>query len=490
MDHPPEFAPAIRLTHMTEEAKQRIFDAALRVLAEVGASVQHAEGVRLLVDAGCSVGDDGLVRVPREAVDQALASAPSSFSLYDRDGSPAMELGGHNVFFGSGSDLMWQHDLETGEHRPSSLADIVRVARVCDALPHMDFVMSGAYPTELDPQGVYAVTFLTMMRSCRKPLVIVAENEVDLGAIVGMATDLRGGADQLRERPYFLAYVEPVSPLSHPAESIAKLLLCADAGVPIAYVPAPLLGATSPVSTAGHVVQGMAECLLGLVLHQHRAPGAPFMFGVNQGMLDMVSGQPSYTGVEGFMNYLTVVEMAKWLGLPNWGISGCTDSQAIDAQLGLEVGELTLLSMLLGSNLNHDVGFMGFGLTGSLEEIVITDEFVALNKKLLGGIPVEDVDLAVDVIAEVGPKGHYLSHPHTRAYLRKGPGQWRPGLLNRDNRDRWAEAGGLDLREKARRKALAILAAEPAADLDPGVLAACEARVADVTAPTPTREAD
>ncbi len=482
MDHPPEFVPTIRLTHLTEETKRRIFEASLRVLAEVGASVQHTEGVRLLQEAGCSVGADGLVRVPREAVERARSSAPSSFTLHDRDGFPAMELGGHNVFFGTGSDLMWQHDLETGEHRPSRLDDIARVARVCEALPHMDFVMSGAYPTELDPRGVYAVTFLTMMRNCSKPLVIVAENEVDLGAIIGMATDLRGGVESLRERPYFLAYVEPVSPLSHPAECIAKLLLCADAGVPVAYVPAPLLGATSPVSTAGHVVQGMAECLLGLVLHQRRAPGAPFMFGVNQGVLDMVSGQPSYTAVEGFMNYLTVVEMAKWLDLPNWGISGCTDSQAMDAQLGLEAGELTLLSMLLGSNLNHDVGFMGFGLTGSLEEVVITDEFVALNKKLLGGIPVDDVDLAVDVIATVGPKGHYLSHPHTRTYLRKGPSQWRPSLLNRDNHDRWVEAGGLDLREKARRKALAILAAEPADDLDPDLLTACEARVAELTA--------
>ena len=89
----------------------------------------------------------------------------------------------------------------------------------------------------------------------------------------------------------------------------------------------------------------------------------------------------------------------------------------------------------------------------------------------------EDVDLAVDVIAAVGPKGHYLSHPHTRTYLRKGPGQWRPGLLNRDNRDRWVESGGLDLREKARRRVQAILASDRAR-VDAGVLAKGEARLA------------
>lgn len=466
---------------MSDKAKERIFTAALHVLEEVGSSVQHEEGTRLLVEAGCSIDDSGFVRVPRNAVQRALCTAPSSFVLHDRDGEPAMEVGGHNVYFGTGSDLMWQYEAETGEHRPSRLEDIANVARICNVLPNMDFVMSGAYPTELAPQGVYLATFLTMMQNCTKPLVIVAENESDLGAIIDTAADLRGGARVLRERPYFLAYVEPVSPLTHPADSIAKLLLCADAGIPVAYVPAPLMGATSPVSTGGHVIQGMAECLLGLVLHQHRAPGGPFVFGVNKGTLDMVSGQPSYAAVEGLMNYLTIVEMAKWLDLPNWGSAGCTDSQTIDAQLGLEAGEITLLSMLLGSNLNHDVGFMGFGLTGSLEEIVITDEFVSMNKKLLSGIPVEDVDLALDAIAAVGPKGHYLSQPHTRAYLRKGPGQWRPSLLNRDNRDRWMESGGMDLREKARRKALAILRTEPTPGVDPAVLTNAKARLTGLT---------
>ncbi len=471
------FEPVIQLRHLSDDTKQRIFDAALQVLADVGASVSHPEGVELLVRSGCTLDDSGLLRVPPSAVERALSTVPSSFALYDRSGSQAMTLGGNNVYFGTGSDLMWQYDVETGEHRPSGLDDIARVARVCDGLPNIDFVMSGAYPTDLGPQGVYLATFLTMMRNTTKPLVLVAENEVDLGAIIDTAADLRGGAERLREAPYLLAYVEPVSPLLHPRESIAKLLLCADAGVPVAYVPAPLAGATSPISSGGHVVQGMAECLLGLVVHQLRAPGAPFMFGVNQGSLDMVSGQPSYTAIESFMNYLTIVEMAKWLRLPNWGISGCTDSQAIDAQLGLEVAELTLLSMLLGSNLNHDVGFMGFGLTGSLEEIVITDEFVSMNKKLLSGVPAEDLDLAVEAIAGVGPKGHYLGHPHTRAHLRKGPGQWRPGLLNRDNRDRWVEAGSVDLREKARRKALAILQTDPPAPLDPGLLQRADARM-------------
>lgn len=472
------FSPAVRLAYLADDAKRRLLDGALRVLEDVGSLVQEDRALHILEEAGCSVESDGLVKIPRSVVQQALSTAPKSFALYDRIGTPAMDLQGNNVYFGTGSDLMWQYDLNTGERRPSCLDDVVRVARLCDSLPNIDFVMSGAYPTELQPWGAYVATFLAMMGNTTKPLVMVAENKIDLGAMIDIATELRGGETQLRERPYFLVYVEPVSPLTHPPDSLGKLLLCADRGIPVAYVPGHLAGATGPISTAGHVVQGTAECLLGLVVHQHRMPGAPFMFGVNQAVFDMVSGQCSYTAVECFMNFVSAVELAKWLGLPNWGIAGCTDSQAMDLQMGLEAGELTLLAMLTGSNLNHDVGFMGFGLTGSLEEIVVIDEYVSLNKKFLAGISVEDGDLALDAISSVGPQGHYLAHPHTRDRLRDGSGQWRPTTLNRDSHERWVERGSLDLREMAKRKALKITEAGPVHALDPALRSAAERRLA------------
>ena len=43
----------------------------------------------------------------------------------------------------------------------------------------------------------------------------------------------------------------------------------------------------------------------------------------------------------------------------------------------MEADELTKLSVQLGSNLNHDVSYLDFGLTGSLEELVMVAEFIA-----------------------------------------------------------------------------------------------------------------
>jgi trimethylamine--corrinoid protein Co-methyltransferase len=271
-------------------------------------------------------------------------------------------------------------------------------------------------------------------------------------------------------------YLEPVSPLSHPFESLDKLLFCADHGIPAIYSPAPLAGGTAPITVAGHTCQGVAESLFGLVIHQLRRPGAPFLFGIGPAVLDMATSQSSYNAPEYLMTFLCQIEMARWLDLPNWGYGGTSDSQVVDAQAGMEIAELALLCLAAGSNLNHDVGYLDFGLTASLELIVIVDEYIAMNRKLFAGVEVTPETLAVDVVRDVGPGGDFLSHRQTAKQVRKA--QWRPSIINRQGHVRWLEEGGLDLKEKARRKALKLLAEHEPAPLD----AALAARVDELVA--------
>jgi trimethylamine--corrinoid protein Co-methyltransferase len=230
-----------------------------------------------------------------------------------------------------------------------------------------------------------------------------------------------------------------------------------------------LAGATAPITVAGHTAQGLSESLFGLVVHQLRRPGAPFLLGVGPAVLDLVTAQSSYNAVEYLMTYMCAVEMAKWLDIPNWGYAGTSDSQTLDAQAGMEATQITFLAMQAGSNLSHDVGYLDFGLTGSLEEIVLVDEFISMNRRLLSGIEVDRGTLALEAIAEVGPGGHYMTHDHTYRYMRAV--QWRPTILNRYGRDKWLAEGSLDIAERARRKALHLLETHQVPDLDPAVAA-------------------
>jgi trimethylamine--corrinoid protein Co-methyltransferase len=454
---------------LDEAGKTRIFDAALEVVSSVGMLVLHDEALALLRRAGCPEDNDGRVRLSTQLVEAALHTAPSRIAMYDREGQPAMDLGGYNSYFGTGSDLMYIYDLDSGDYRETRLDDVRRVARLCEALPSINFVMSSAHPKDEPPRISYLRSFEAMWTSTCKPLVVTAEGPHDLRIMWQAACALRGGEDELRARPYFIVYNEPVSPLQHIPEALGKLLFCADHGVPSIYIPSPLSGGTAPVTIAGLLVQSVAESLFGLVIHQLRSEGAPFIFGAAPLVLDLATAQSRYAAVEFFLGQTALVELARWLELPNWGYGGLSDSHVLDAQAGLELAEITLLGMLAGSNLTHDVGYLGFGLTGSLEEIVVADEFISMNRRLLRGIDIDDDSLAVAVIADVGPGGEFLSHDHTARNHRRE--RWQPSILNRLSRIEWERVGSPDLRERARQKATHILETSSCAPVRPEVAA-------------------
>src|SRR5450756_897743 len=168
-----------RITYLSETDKAAIYEAALEIMETVGQRVHHAEALELLRAAGFTVTDPDLVCIPRELVEQARTTAPHMIEVYDRSGEPAMSLGERNSYFDTGSDLMSTYDLETGEHRPSTLSDIARAARLCDALPNIDFVMSCAHPNDVEPHRSYLESFRAMVTSTTKPMVTTAENAAD-----------------------------------------------------------------------------------------------------------------------------------------------------------------------------------------------------------------------------------------------------------------------------------------------------------------------
>jgi trimethylamine--corrinoid protein Co-methyltransferase len=209
------------------------------------------------------------------------------------------------------------------------------------------------------------------------------------------------------------------------------------------------------MTIAGHVAQGLAESLCGLVIHQLQEKSAPFILGMGPAVLDMTTGECSYNAPEYYLAHMAMIEMSHYLDLPSWGYAGITDSQIPDGQATFEAGLLTFLSAFAGANLNHDVGYMDFGRTGSLVLVVITDEIIDQVRRLLKGIPVNEEMLALDVIRNVGHGGNFLTHEHTFKHCRST--QWRPILFNRKGYDEWEERGKLSLLERARGRLLEIL---------------------------------
>lgn len=462
-------ASSPRLTLLSQEDKSRIHGAVIRILEEIGMEVLHPGAREMMLSAGGKENSAGRITVSAAMLASALETAPESVLIYDREGEPVMDLGGLRTYYGTGSDLWYQIDLQSGERRKSVLEDATRAAALVQGLPNIDFVMTMAHASDVEPDRAYLAEVAQLVLNTSKPMIHISKDRPDLEAMWELAKIVRGGEEAAIGRPYMIHYAEPTSPLKHGQDSLAKMLFCADKRIPLVYSPAPLAGSTAPLTIAGHIAQGLAEALFGLVLHQLRSPGAPFILGVGPAVLDMVTTQSSYNAPEYLLGFVTVVEMCRFYGLPSFGYAGTTDSQIPDGQAAFESGLLIYLAGLIGANLNHDVGYLDFGRTGALEFMVMGDEFISQARRFMRGVPVNDETLALEVIEDGAGGKPYLANPHTLRHCRSE--QWRPGLLNRLDYEKWNRAGARDLRERAREKALAILESGPARPLSPDLAA-------------------
>lgn len=438
-----------RLTFLSKEDREKIHSAAMTILSDIGMFIEHKEALTLLSEAGCTTGDGDLVKISEQLVQDAIASAPSNIPVYNREGERVMDLGGRRTYYGTGSDLIYRIDPDTQNRNMATLEDVQQAAHVSDALENIDFIMSFAHPRDIAPRESYLKSFAAMAENSVKPIVCTAENRCDLNEMWKITSILRGSEGEARQKPFFICYDEPISPLKHPFESLDKLLFCAEKGIPCIYSPAPNAGASAPITIAGHLAQALAESFCGLVIHQLKSKGTPFLMGMGQAVLDMSSANSLYNAPEGLMVYIGMTEMHHHYNLPNWGYGATSDSLEPDWQAGFEAGLMTFFSQMSGSNLCHDVGYLEFGLTNNLLELVLCNEIIDQIRRIHRGIPVNDDTLALDVIREVGlKKGDFLSHAHTLKYVRET--QWRPKLLGRIGHKEWMEKGELSIVDRAK----------------------------------------
>ena len=434
------FEPTIRLQALESDAIAQVHGAAMEILERTGVEINTEEGRKVLLDAGGKTGrGDNVITIPSKLVEQAIASAPSSVTLYDRLGEPSCFLEGWTTSYGTGSDCPFILDRESGEKRPCTYEDVANGARVCDSLEHFNFVMPVGIisdrPTAVaDVHAVDATLNNTVL-----PVVCTAHNKRTFQASIDLAAAVSVDPDKLREKPILCLYAEPTSPLKHMVEATDKLIHAARMRVPIVFTPCPLMGATGPATGAGDLALACAESLSGLVIHQLVSPGAPFIFGAVMNLLDMSTTIAPYGSPELHQLCAGLTAMAHHYELPMFGTCGCSDAKRVDAQAGMEVGFSTLMATLSGQNLIHDIGFLESALITSYEMYVLTDEAIGMAKHIARGVTVNDDTLAVETIDAVGHHGNYLAEDHTLRHFRNE--FYFPKVTDRTNYAGWEKGG-------------------------------------------------
>lgn len=403
---------------LTTYDASKVHEASLEVLERTGIDLFHdgTQARELLLDNGAKEDSQERILIPRNMVEDALKKVPREFWLYNRDGDSYIEIKNGNTFFGPGSDSMYNYDKKTGrllptddsDPRNSTLNDLVENVRIADALD-FDFMMSMSLPSDVEAKKLYATVFAEMSKNTDKPLVFTSTNLEDMKHIHDIA-------NIISDKPFYVAYVEPISPLRFDASCTQRLLYCAENNIPVSFAAGANCGGGAPITPVGGVVQGSAESLAGLVIAMLKNPDAKFVYGANTSAMDMNTTIISYGAPEWAKTVAMYADMGKFYNLPSWGTGGCTDARIINRQSSAEAYEGIIMALQSGSTMVHDVGYLGHGEVYHPGMLVFTKSLIDRAKKLLSKPDVSDAVLretveVIDMVARSG--GLYLAHPHT-----------------------------------------------------------------------------
>jgi trimethylamine--corrinoid protein Co-methyltransferase len=440
---------------LEDSALHNIHLAVLEVLEEVGVKLEYTPALKLMADCGCRVDfTTRIVQIPEHVLKKALSTAPSFFTLYGKVPEFDVKVDTQAIYTIGGSSALFVFDLD-GQHRMATKKDLAELTRLQDALENLHIMHAIVVPQDIEQEGFDRILFSTVMKNTSRNYYSQGNGAQSIRDQIEMASVILGGSDQVIRKPIFTIVVCLTSPLVQTQIRLEELMEAAKHNIPLYIEADAQAGATTPVTLAGTLVEQTANILCGITLAQMVNPGAPCIYSIASGIMDMSTGNYSGGSPEATLLHAASAQVAHYYNLPFQGGTGI-DATISDAQAGYERALQVLACALSGVNFIHlSVGMMEQMLLASYEQCVIDNEILGAALHITRGIEVNRDTLAVDVIKEVGPGGHYLYHDHTLKYFEHV--NWFPKITNRKKWDAWMDDGGKDMRQQANEVARKIL---------------------------------
>ena len=468
------------LNVISDDLITRIVDEAKRIMAETGMDIRGARLRERLLEHGLKTDANGKrVLFPADVVERAIASAPESFTLYDRDGEPHAELGGYHVNFVPGSSGLKILDHRTGQTRLSDSRDFVEYVRLADGLENIGYLAT-AFSTnkDIEPQVSDAWRLYMSLVTSKRSVASGAFSEHGVPRMAEMLRLFRSDDSELIQKPLSIFTITATGNFRYGEDSCQNMLDCVEAGIPIEVVPVTLMGLIAPVTLVGALVFHCVDVLTGLTMAQIIRPGHPVLFGGAPATFHMKAASSPMAAIEAQRLDCAYVAIAKSLGLPSQSYMALSDGKVLDAQAGGETFSSALLAALAGVNSVAGPGMLDFVLTFSLPKLVIDNEFCgqALHFVRDTGV-LEDLPTA-QLVADLMREDHLITSPNALKYWPQELYMTDP-VLDRMNRDSWAEAGSRELNDRACEQVEIRLANYQPFETDPAIDAEMRRLVTD-----------
>lgn len=456
-------------TPLRPEGVEAVHDAAMRVLEEIGIDFLNEEAKTILKEAGCDVdpGSDR-VRMGRDFVMEMVAKAPSEFTLTPRNPDRAITIGGRNMAFVNVSSppnaMCLDKGRRVGNHE--DYKNFIRLTQYFNCLH-----VAGGYPVE--PVDIHASVRhldclydkLTLTDKVCHAYSLGKERVEDVMEMVRIAGGLTN--EEFDAAPHMYTNINSSSPLKHDFPMLDGAMRLARRGQPVVVTPFTLAGAMAPVTLAGATVQSVAECLAAVALLQWIKPGLPVVMGTFTSNVDMKSGAPAFGTPEYVRATQMAGQMARHYGLPLRASNACA-ANAPDGQAMWESANSMWACVSAGVNLvYHAAGWLEGGLIASYEKFVMDCELLQQIQHYVREVSVEEADLALEAIREVGPEGHFFGCQHTQD--RYETAFYSPFLSDWRNYEAWSEAGAEWTAERANKAWKAALEDYEAPPMDTAI---------------------
>ncbi|MFV1600004.1 MULTISPECIES: trimethylamine methyltransferase family protein [unclassified Phaeobacter] len=455
---------------LSDAGIERIHQAALDALEQIGLADAPPTGVAYLTAAGCIQGEDGRIRFPRALVEDTIRNANRSVTLYGRDPKNDLHLSGNKVHYGTAGAAVHLVEIDGRNYRECTVQDLHDAARICDRMDNIHFLQRPMVARditdnlEMDLNTIYACCSGTTKHvgtSFSDPAFVAPAME--------MLHMIAGGEAAWRERPFVSnsnCFVVP--PMKFATESCQAMEAVILAGMPVLLLSAGQAGATAPAPIAGAIVQAVAECLAGLVYVNAVKPGAPAIFGTWPFVSDLRTGAMSGGSGEQALLSAGCAQMHAFYGLPGGAAAGIADAKMPDMQAGWEQMCSNVLAGLSGLNMVYEAAGMHASLLGfCLESLILGDDLIGQALRCVRGIEVDEDSVSLETIRAtcIGGPGHYLGSDQTLGRMQTD--YIYPALADRTSPKEWVEIDKPDLVAKAIARKLEILAEPSQAQFDP-----------------------
>lgn len=436
------------LNLLTDEQKSGIHEYSLKILFSTGIRVDSSEARKIFRKTGTAIEKNNRIFLSRELIDWAIKTTPSDFTLYNRSGKVAFDIGANHLDktrFGIGVTNTHYQEPGSGKVIKFLRKHMEISTRLGDVLPNFDVISTIGIPSDVssDISDLYGA--LDMYVNTGKPLIILVLKDNTISKVFDLLEHLHGN---ISGKPFVLPYINPVTPLILNDSTVEKMIATIQRGLPVIFSNYSMYGATTPYSSAGTIALLNAELVAGLVLSQLIKEGTNVVAGSLPAGFDMSTMISTYTPQSFLMN-IACAEMMEYYRIPHCGTSGSGNGWGPDLLASSALWMNHLTSCLGKVGLAPFVGSNFDSLVFSPTSAVYADTIIKMAKNLASGFLLDEKSAVLDEINSIGPGGNFLTSESTLKNYRKEIEDnpvW-PGITL----ERWMNEGNpkaIDLLEK------------------------------------------